>query len=148
MTINIALIHSINLFINFVNLPILWRTGIGPLSYIPTVLFREGVMYVSFIYVGLQIVNCTIRLLLVFRWKNSMFPYDPTRFTRAALILILGVVGTPWTVNLALKLKAGEITGNIEAFAMDIKQDINKLDGIQLILYPAFSTLTYYIFQL
>ena len=37
-----------------------------------------------------------------------MFPYDPTRFTRAALIVILGVVGTPWTVNLALKLKAGK----------------------------------------
>ena len=38
-----------------------------------------------------------------------MFPFDSTRFTRAALIVILGVVGTPWTVNLALKLKTGKL---------------------------------------
>ena len=46
-------------------------------------------------------------LFIYYQWENSVFPYEPTKFTRMALLFILGVVGTPWTVNLALKLKSG-----------------------------------------
>ncbi|XP_023347998.1 uncharacterized protein LOC111716753 isoform X2 [Eurytemora carolleeae] len=64
-----------------------------------------------------------------------MFPYDPCRFTRRVLVLIFGIIGIPWLVNLILKLKSGKITGNIEAFNMDIDQNIHSLDRIQIVLY-------------
>ena len=50
-----------------------------------SVYFREGFMYVSFIYVGLQIVHCTIRLLLVFRVRFK----QKDLFSRKAFDLII-----------------------------------------------------------
>ena len=55
------------------------------------VYFREGFMYVSFIYVGLQIVNCTIRLLLVFRVRfkqKDLFSRKPFDLIIKSYILL------------------------------------------------------------